>query len=466
VNDEDKTKTQLIEELAELRRRNVELEAIESQIKTLYEISRGLNTARDEAEILAVLRQIVADTRVDSAVLDYIEVDQAGQPTWLELVAVWGNTPPPGTRLHIPDFPYLRQWLAQSEEPIIIADIEADEHLDAASKQIHLQFGVQALTFIPLIQAGRWAGGVVFTWPEPRSFSEAEQALFKTVATLAAPVVENRRLLSNLEKIVKARTQELGTARALIENAHDGIWTLDLAGHLTYANPSEATLFGYGRPAEMLGLNMAEMIAAEDLEFARQNIPTALSTGWQGELRLVRKDGSFFMADVSIFAITDEQGQPTTLAGLTRDISERKQAELERGRLQQELIESQQRAIRELSTPIIPIMKGIIILPLIGSIDSERAREVTRSLLAGISQHRAKIVIVDITGVSVVDSGVASHLDKTIQAARLKGAQTIITGISDAVAETIVDLGINWSGLETVNNLQAGLAVAMRKLGQ
>jgi rsbT co-antagonist protein RsbR len=101
-------------------------------------------------------------------------------------------------------------------------------------------------------------------------------------------------------------------------------------------------------------------------------------------------------------------------------------------------------------------------MPLIGTIDSMRARDITRSLLGGIREHRAKIVILDITGVPVVDSGVAAYLNKAIQAARLKGAHTIVTGVSDAVAETIVDLGIDWSEIETVADLQTGLRSALQ----
>lgn len=136
-----------------------------------------------------------------------------------------------------------------------------------------------------------------------------------------------------------------------------------------------------------------------------------------------------------------------------------------REHLQQEVIDAQMWAIKELSTPVIPIIDKIIVMPIVGSIDTLRARDVTRSLLAGIQEHRAQVVILDITGVSIVDSGVASHLNKTVQAARLKGAQTIITGISDAVAETIVDLGIDWSNIDTKGNLQEGLLVALRRLG-
>jgi rsbT co-antagonist protein RsbR len=90
-----------------------------------------------------------------------------------------------------------------------------------------------------------------------------------------------------------------------------------------------------------------------------------------------------------------------------------------------------------------------------------RARDVTRNLLAGIREHHARVVILDITGVPVVDSGVAAYLNRTIQAARLKGARTIVTGVSDAVAETIVDLGIDWSGIETVADLRTGLQAAL-----
>jgi rsbT co-antagonist protein RsbR len=156
-------------------------------------------------------------------------------------------------------------------------------------------------------------------------------------------------------------------------------------------------------------------------------------------------------------------------AEVERQVAERtaelEQEQAESLRLQQEVIEAQQRAIRELSTPIIPMLEGVIVMPLIGSIDAMRARDVTRSLLAGIREHRTRVVILDITGVPIVDSGVAAYLNKTIQAARLKGARTIVTGISEAVAETIVDLGIDWSGIETLSDLQTGLRAAIAETG-
>jgi rsbT co-antagonist protein RsbR len=140
-------------------------------------------------------------------------------------------------------------------------------------------------------------------------------------------------------------------------------------------------------------------------------------------------------------------------------------ATAERERLQQEIIDAQQQALHELSSPVIPVMDGIIVLPLIGSIDTLRAQDITRGLLDGITKHRAQVVIVDITGVSTIDSGVAGYLNKTIQAARLKGVHTIITGISNAVAEAIIDLGIDWSSLDTLADLKTGLRAALASIG-
>jgi DNA-binding LacI/PurR family transcriptional regulator/anti-anti-sigma regulatory factor/putative methionine-R-sulfoxide reductase with GAF domain len=161
------------------------------------------------------------------------------------------------------------------------------------------------------------------------------------------------------------------------------------------------------------------------------------------------------------YAAVERQVQERT-AQLQQEMTEREQAQEESARLQQEVIEAQQQAIQELSTPIIPILEGVIIVPLIGTIDTMRARDVTRNILTGIREHQAHVVIIDITGVPIVDSGVAAYLNKTIQAARLKGARAIVTGISEAVAETIVDLGIDWSGIETLGDLKTGLRAALR----
>ena len=183
------------------------------------------------------------------------------------------------------------------------------------------------------------------------------------------------------------------------------------------------------------------------------------------ETTLVCKDRSERLVRLAVSAMFDERNNPTGMVGIVADVTEQKQMEAEREQLQQEIIAAQQQVIQDLSTPVIPVMQGIIVMPLVGNIDSMRARDITRSLLAGISQHRARIVIIDVTGVSLMDTGIVDRLNKTIQAAQLKGAQAIVTGISDAIAESIVDLGIDWSEITTVSNLQIGLHVALAGMG-
>jgi anti-anti-sigma factor len=133
--------------------------------------------------------------------------------------------------------------------------------------------------------------------------------------------------------------------------------------------------------------------------------------------------------------------------------------------LQQQVINSQRSVIRELSSPIVPISEGALVLPLIGAIDSTRAQQITETLLEAIGEQRADTVIVDITGIPVVDTRVAHHLLQAAQAARLLGAQVILVGITPEVAQTIVQLGINMSSILTYSTLREGLRVVSHLRG-
>ena len=129
------------------------------------------------------------------------------------------------------------------------------------------------------------------------------------------------------------------------------------------------------------------------------------------------------------------------------------------------IIREQQAAIRELSTPVLSVRDRLLILPIIGGLDSQRARQLTEQLLGAIRESRAKMVVIDITGVGMIDLPVANHLVQTVEAARLMGARAIITGLSSKVAQTLVDLGVDLTMLQTVGDLQGGLEEAERLLG-
>jgi rsbT co-antagonist protein RsbR len=129
------------------------------------------------------------------------------------------------------------------------------------------------------------------------------------------------------------------------------------------------------------------------------------------------------------------------------------------------IIRQQQEAIRELSTPVLQVRERLLILPIIGVIDPQRSRQVTEQLLRGIRANRARVVVIDITGVPSVDSTVANHLVQTVDASRLMGATVIVTGLSAEIAQTLVTLGVDLTKMKTVGDLQGGIEEAERLLG-
>lgn len=128
-------------------------------------------------------------------------------------------------------------------------------------------------------------------------------------------------------------------------------------------------------------------------------------------------------------------------------------------------IREQREAIQELPTPVLSFREGMLLVPIIGLIDSLRARQLTEQLLGAIRDNRAKVVVMDITGVQAVDSKVANHMVQTVEAARLMGATVIVAGVSPEIAQTMVTLGIDLGRMSTVGDLQSGIERAEELLG-
>jgi len=129
------------------------------------------------------------------------------------------------------------------------------------------------------------------------------------------------------------------------------------------------------------------------------------------------------------------------------------------------VIREQQEAIRELSTPVLQVRNRLLILPMIGLIDPQRARQLTEQLLRGIRTTRARVVVIDITGVAAMDANIANHLVLTVESARLLGATVIVTGLSPEIAQTLVNIGVDLGKMHTVGDLQGGIEEAERLLG-
>ncbi|MEC2184502.1 RsbT co-antagonist protein RsbRA [Bacillus spizizenii] len=118
-------------------------------------------------------------------------------------------------------------------------------------------------------------------------------------------------------------------------------------------------------------------------------------------------------------------------------------------------------ALQELSAPLIPVFENITVMPLVGTIDTERAKRIMENLLNGVVKHRSQVVLIDITGVPVVDTMVAHHIIQASEAVRLVGAKCLLAGIRPEIAQTIVNLGIDLSQVITKNTLQKGIQTAL-----
>lgn len=131
------------------------------------------------------------------------------------------------------------------------------------------------------------------------------------------------------------------------------------------------------------------------------------------------------------------------------------------GRKREQLIKEQQKALLELSTPIVKVWDKILLVPLIGVLDSQRTQMVMESLLTSIEDTQSKVAILDISGIPIVDTLVAKHLIRTVSAAKLMGAQCIITGIRARISQTMIQLGVDMSDVITRSSLSDGLRVAL-----
>lgn len=266
--------------------------------------------------------------------------------------------------------------------------------------------------------------------------------------------------------------------RSVMDNMVDPVFTLDERGAIRSFNPAAALLFGYAeqemsnRPIEEL-LTPSEPTSAPapgELASDRSLVkcaPLGLSRLPAHRHGMVcrRQDGVEIPVEVSVAEMA-LRGQ-TLFIVTAHDIRERKQAEEarrraeeERARFHEELIRVQASAIAELSTPLIPVRSRILVMPLIGTVDSARATRVIEVLLQGISEHSAHSAILDVTGVPVVDTQVASALVRAASAARMLGARVVLTGIRPEVATTLVSLGAELRGVITCSTLEQGIDVA------
>lgn len=268
-----------------------------------------------------------------------------------------------------------------------------------------------------------------------------------SLATLVRDVTERARIEQDLQ-----RSRDL--LQMMLDNIPLALWTLDVNGTFTFSDGSGLARSGI-KPGQLVGKNFFEVYGVSG------EVAETVRCALRGEVVFSTIDDSGgFTWDTQYVPMRDADGELVELACVSLDVSERVRSERElRRRL--EIIESQRDAIRALSTPIIEVWDGVLALPIIGVVDSGRAAGIMEKLLGTVVRTRAAHVLLDLTGVEVVDTSTADHLIKMVRALALLGAHAIVTGVRPSVARVLVSLGLELDSLTTVRNLRDGLKLCM-----
>jgi len=256
--------------------------------------------------------------------------------------------------------------------------------------------------------------------------------------------------------------------RLLVQSVKDyAIIMLDPEGLVSSWNEGAQRFKGY-LAEEIIGKNFSIFYTPEDIQSGKpeQELKIAAEQGrFEDEGWRVRKDGSKFWANVVITALRGPDGSLQGFGKVTRDLTERKQVEIALAqKAVNEALARRSQEILDISTPVVQVWEGVILAPLIGSLDSQRTQQLMEKLLEGIVDTRSTVALVDITGVPTVDTQTGRHLVETMSAVHLLGADVILTGVRPAIAQTLVHLGIDLGEVTTRSSLAAGLRTAMEML--
>ncbi len=287
--------------------------------------------------------------------------------------------------------------------------------------------------------------------------------------------LDERRELERLRLRVRELERELERARQVEQRLQDSELRFR---RLTEITNEAVTICDNGiivdvsqQFEEMFGHTVSSVIGKSALLMAapesRESIALHMRTGYDKPYEgiCMRKDGTRFSALFRGKAI-QFQGRPMRVTAIL-DISERKQIEEARraGAVHEELIRAQAEMLTELSTPLLPISESILVLPLIGEVNAERARQVVEALARGVFEHRASIAILDITGMPAVGRDAADMLASATHTARMLGSRIVLTGVRPDVARTFVEMGADLGDTVTCGTLQQGVAYAFRTRG-
>jgi rsbT co-antagonist protein RsbR len=295
------------------------------------------------------------------------------------------------------------------------------------------------------------------------------------------------------ERLIRERTQRENESLlgAILETCGVGLCLWDHRHRFVSCNRAFCELTGF-RPEELVGRPLAKVLASEEIDRAQSLFSELLSGGKSHgivtssiELRCRRKDGGLVDVSIAASVLLRDEGR-RFVVGSVMDISERKEKQLElieraieaqrdaeskselNAALSEKLalIESQHQQILDLSAPILDVFDGVLLLPVIGSLDDSRARTITERLLSAVVSHRSRLVLIDLTAVETMDETSATALRRMLTAIEMLGARPIVTGISPQIAQLLTQLGDRgdiFRKLETLPDLKAGVRYCLSR---
>lgn len=268
--------------------------------------------------------------------------------------------------------------------------------------------------------------------------------------------LDDGSVLAFVTDVTESKTRERAL-RIMLENVEAVVWQVDAKGIFTFHDGGKALAKVGLKPGQVVGVDAIEMYGADPA--ARAVVVDALA----GKATInVTGYGDMLWQNWNL-PLYDDAGNIDGAVGISLDITESRTREKE---LQAKLdvIEEQQNTIRELSIPCIETWEGVLTVPMVGVLDSTRFSEVMERLLSEITKRRARFAIVDLTGVEVVDTAVASHIIRLVRSIQLLGAEGIVTGIRPSMAQTIVQIGVDLSGIRTLGSLREALSYCVGRL--
>ncbi|MBL9006989.1 MAG: GAF domain-containing protein [Myxococcales bacterium] len=450
------------------------LREVFQETSLLYDVSLRLNQASSIDEALRAVA--IAAPGATYAFLGILERNAAGELHQLRVVAGWGQHKEMaasviGMTFPIEFVPMISLWIKDPDRPLLISDIETDSRVDPQARMLYRQASQRSAALLPLVVQGHVIGNVSMAWDEVRGFSARDERIFQTIAKQASLVLQNRLLVEESQAALRARAEQSALLSRVLTHLPVGVVLLDASNlRPILSNAAADALLGWGEVApESRRLNQRFLRPGTDEPLPDEESTLMLAVA-RGDLQHADVDVQTAIGRRSLMSsavpVVSEDGQLRSFLLLLTDVTERREAEMQRAKMQDELITVQAAALAERSTPIIPISDDIVVVPLIGSLDAERSNQLLDTVPEAASRYEAKLAIIDITGVSTLDTQAARTLIGVARALRLLGIEPVVTGMRAEVAQTLVQLGIRLDGMTTRSNLKSGIAYAQAVLSK